>query len=455
MTTAPDRNQRGLVRAFLSGVIGEDPSREGLRETPERVVKAWAFEWGWGYTQDPARVLKTFEDGAAKYDEMIIVSGLPVYSHCTIASTFIETPRGRLPIQDLKHGDWIYTVEPSTMELSLVRCQHPRITQRKAQLVRVITDNDTIICTPEHRFLSTEGEWIEAKDLRNGIRLCSLYKGTMRAGKGDLYYPTLLAGRWTRHADGLTIKGPSSDGHIAEHRFVAYQTGQELAGTRMSIVHHEDEQIWNNEPENLHTVSVSEHNRLHQRTQKLAHNAVRKAAAALASGRKEVREKRSASVKKSWELRRNHIVLGVDAVERREDVWCMTVPKTHTFFANGIASHNCEHHIAPFWGEAHIGYIPDGRIVGLSKLGHLVNIYARRLQVQERLTTQIVDALEEHLKPRGCGVIIKCRHLCMESRGLRAPGTITITSALRGVMLTNESARAEFLSLKSRATGPL
>jgi len=194
MTTAPDK--WGLVRAFLAGVIGEDPSREGLHETPERVVKAWAFEWGWGYTQDPARVLKTFEDGAAKYDEMIVVSGLPVYSHC-------------------------------------------------------------------------------------------------------------------------------------------------------------------------------------------------------------------------------------------------------------------EHHIAPFWGEAHIGYIPDGRIVGLSKLGHLVNIYARRLQVQERLTTQIVDALEEHLRPRGCGVILRCRHLCMESRGLRAPGAITITSALRGVMLSNESARAEFLSLKSRASGPL
>lgn len=108
---------------------------------------------------------------------------------------------------------------------------------------------------------------------------------------------------------------------------------------------------------------------------------------------------------------------------------------------------HCEHHIAPFFGEAIVAYVPDGRIVGLSKLARLADIFARRLQVQERLTVQIADALMEHLKPKGVGVILKCRHLCMESRGIQKPGTTTVTSAMRGVMFDNPGARTEMLTL--------
>lgn len=107
---------------------------------------------------------------------------------------------------------------------------------------------------------------------------------------------------------------------------------------------------------------------------------------------------------------------------------------------------HCEHHMAPFFGTATIGYIPDGKIVGLSKLSRLLDCFAARLQVQERLTTQVADALMTHLAPKGCGVIINARHLCMESRGVCKQGHSTTTSALRGVMFTGEP-RAEFLSL--------
>lgn len=106
----------------------------------------------------------------------------------------------------------------------------------------------------------------------------------------------------------------------------------------------------------------------------------------------------------------------------------------------------CEHHMAAIFGTATIAYIPDGKIVGLSKLSRLADIFARRLQVQERLTAQIADSLWEELKPKGVGVILRCRHLCMESRGLCQQGHHTITSALRGVMATGEP-RAEFLEL--------
>lgn len=114
----------------------------------------------------------------------------------------------------------------------------------------------------------------------------------------------------------------------------------------------------------------------------------------------------------------------------------------------------CEHHLAPFFGVAHIGYIPNAsepKIVGLSKLARLVDIFARRLQVQERLTQEIAQALQEHLQPIGVGVVIRCRHLCMESRGIQKIGTTTYTSALRGGIKEDARARSEFLQFVNSA----
>jgi len=108
----------------------------------------------------------------------------------------------------------------------------------------------------------------------------------------------------------------------------------------------------------------------------------------------------------------------------------------------------CEHHLVPFTGVAHVGYIPavEGRITGLSKLARLVDVFAKRPQVQERLTTQVADALVEHLRPRGVIVVIECEHLCMTMRGVRKPGSKTVTSAVRGA-LRNPATRAEAMSL--------
>jgi GTP cyclohydrolase I len=108
----------------------------------------------------------------------------------------------------------------------------------------------------------------------------------------------------------------------------------------------------------------------------------------------------------------------------------------------------CEHHLLPFTGVAHVGYIPSdtGRITGLSKLARLVDVYARRLQLQERLTTQVADSLVEYLRPRGVIVVIEAEHLCMTVRGVRKPGSRTITSAVRGV-LHAPATRAEAMSL--------
>lgn len=111
----------------------------------------------------------------------------------------------------------------------------------------------------------------------------------------------------------------------------------------------------------------------------------------------------------------------------------------------------CEHHMLPFFGVAHVGYIPKGRVIGLSKIARIVNMFAQRFQVQERLTREIAESLMEHLDPRAVGVVIRCRHMCMEMRGVQKPGTITYTSHLQGDFLNEPEARAEFMKFVEMA----
>jgi GTP cyclohydrolase I len=107
----------------------------------------------------------------------------------------------------------------------------------------------------------------------------------------------------------------------------------------------------------------------------------------------------------------------------------------------------CEHHLLPFFGKCHVAYIPNKKVVGLSKIARLVNMYARRLQIQERLTSQIAKTLEETLNPQGVGVIIEARHLCMVMRGVEKQNSAAVTSAMLGVFRENKETRDEFLSL--------
>lgn len=107
----------------------------------------------------------------------------------------------------------------------------------------------------------------------------------------------------------------------------------------------------------------------------------------------------------------------------------------------------CEHHFLPFHGVAHVGYIPNGRVVGLSKLARAVEILARRPQLQERLSSQLADVIMETMAPQGVAVVISAEHLCMTMRGIRKPGSLTVTSAMRGVFQRGSATRAEFMSL--------
>lgn len=107
----------------------------------------------------------------------------------------------------------------------------------------------------------------------------------------------------------------------------------------------------------------------------------------------------------------------------------------------------CEHHMAPILGRVHVAYLPSDRVVGISKLSRIVRVFARRLQVQEKMTAQVADAIAEHLRPRGVAVVVEAEHLCMTTRGVNEHGTIMVTSAMRGVFRDNAEARAEVLAL--------
>ena len=113
----------------------------------------------------------------------------------------------------------------------------------------------------------------------------------------------------------------------------------------------------------------------------------------------------------------------------------------------------CEHHLLPFFGKAHVAYVPNGRVIGLSKVPRVVDVFARRLQVQERLTTEIADAIQEAIDPQGVAVILEAQHLCMMMRGVEKQHSATVTSAMRGVFKTQVQTRNEFLSLVKRGSG--
>ena len=112
----------------------------------------------------------------------------------------------------------------------------------------------------------------------------------------------------------------------------------------------------------------------------------------------------------------------------------------------------CEHHLLPFYGKCHVAYIPNDRVVGLSKIPRLVEVFSRRLQVQERLTVQIAETLQEKLNPQGVAVVIEARHLCMMMRGVETPNAVAVTSSMHGVFLNQQKTREEFLTLIRRGS---
>ena len=130
----------------------------------------------------------------------------------------------------------------------------------------------------------------------------------------------------------------------------------------------------------------------------------------------------------------------------KEDAKDMVIVRDIEFFSL------CEHHLIPFFGKAHVGYIPDGKVIGLSKIPRIIDMFSRRLQVQERLTSQIADAVNNVLDPKGVAVVMEGQHMCMQMRGVQKQNSYTSTSAMHGKFRTSAETRSEFLSIISRQT---
>jgi GTP cyclohydrolase I len=344
----------GLVEQVLR-LLGEDPGREGLVRTPDRVARSLRSLTD-GYRTDAREAIgqALFEDD---YDEVVVVRDIPFYSLCLPADQRVDAIDGPRPAGRVGVGDRLLTLAGGQIGTTEVAA----VTRRWARcLVRVQTARGGWLSTPDHPFATPEG-WVEAQDLAG--RLVEWADPDRGRPAPALAAPAARA-----------VGDPAWE---ARHGFPA-----------------------------AHTTSLQQ---------------------------------------SEWVPVREVEV--VEATREPFEVCAFTCHPHPTFLVGGHLAHNCEHHLLPFFGAAHVAYLPRGRVVGLSKIPRLVDVFAHRLQLQERMTRQIAEGLEEVTQPAGVAVVVEARHLCMEMRGVEKPGSQTVTSCMLGCFRDDARSRAEVLQL--------
>ena len=496
------------VRELLIA-IGEDPEREGLKDTPARVARSYA-EMTAGLDQVAEDVLSTtFDIG---HDEMVLVKDIEVWSLCVPSRQTVNAVGGRKRALEVRVGDRLWTLVNGKAEQTEVTAVS---SHQVRELVEVVTERGSFQVTPDHPLATPEG-WCEAKDLRGRFvewtaarKLCRtrpeltfgyefgyMMGALCSDGTVGKNYVSLVvneeefAKKFARSVEVATGFTPSLEAVSRPSGF----TGLDTPGHRVRVVssyladlvrqyvggdaNHQRQRFPRVVLRDLATFEgfvdgyVDGDGYRVKPTARMivSHNTPFLEDLAVAIGARftpKTGRQSALYVADSWyrkhgfaaENHRTDLIesewVKVQEVRRVRaegkkpcTVYSFTCSPHPTFLINGHLSHNCEHHLVPFTGVAHVGYIPnaDGRITGLSKLARLVDVYAKRPQVQERLTTQIAESMVELLKPRGVIVVIECEHLCMTMRGVRKPGAKTITSAVRG-QLRNPVTRAEAMSL--------
>lgn len=441
-------NKKNVVSKMIQ-IMGDDPNREGLLDTPKRVIKAWEELFS-GYKESPQKILSSQFSEKIPQEGFIYLKNIEFFSTCVAGSTFVETPKGRIPIERLKDGEWIYCWDEDEDKITVAKARNPRVTGIKQQLWRIVSDKDTILCTGTHKFLTYNRGWVEAYSLMAGDHIVALNKGNQMQKGGCR--STLV---WTGKQKA-----------VMEHRYIYEQIHGNI--TRGYHIHHRDHNFNNNDPENLQCLSGSVHSRNHRihengctgfahfTEQQRKDMREKQIEGIIRSQTEDVRKKRSKSVKKYWDgltpeqkADRNHCVLLVEKTDWWEDVWCMDVPHYHNFVANGMVVHNCEHHLLPFYGKAHIGYIPapGGKVVGISKIARLLNCFAKRLQIQERIAEQITSSMMEELGCLGAICIIEAKHLCIACRGVEKQDSIMGCCSIKGIFYKDTDAKMEAIHL--------
>ncbi len=503
----------GVERAVrdLLVAVGEDPDRDGLRRTPERVARAYAEQFA-GLYVDPSDVLQTtFDEG---HEEMVLVKDIEMYSTCVPSNQTVNAVGGRTRARDVAVGDRLWTLVDGRSEQTAVSA----ISSRKARaLVEVTTDRGRFVVTPDHPLATPEG-WQEARDVSGSYLewtpARSLSRGRWRPTPGyDLGYVigTVCADATVgprsvslvvndveyakKFAESLR-RAFGVDARIEPVERSSGYLGRPVAGFRVRVVssyladlmrqyvggdaHHQRQRfprvVLHDEATfagflDGYVDGDGGRSRTSPGRTVVSANVPFLADLSQMIGARFTPSVGRAShlwIADSW-LRRHGFPQETHRTDLIESEWVkvesvrpvaadgakpytvysFTCEPHPTFLVAGHLTHNCEHHLVPFHGVAHVGYIPneDGRITGLSKLARLVDLYAKRPQVQERLTSEIADALVRRLEPRGAIVVVEAEHLCMSMRGIRKPGARTVTSAVRGMFQYQPATRAEAMSL--------
>ena len=500
--------------------IGENPNREGLEKTPERIAKSFLKIFG-GYSQTTPNILTKFD--GENYYEMIICKDIDFYSTCVPCDQYINSINGAKRAREIKVGNQLWTSKNGIPVATTVS----QITTHTApKIVKITLENNiSIRVTSDHPIKCPCG-WIEANDLQIGDQVEFINPKSLSKKEYPLHLNYHL---------GYVIGAIASDGSIQDNRRISLEVNEESLAKKYKIalekafnidvkiqsiqkpsgflkkkiqqfrIRFVSSQIANRIsmflelPKNLGSKSKTQSfkfpkivltsKRLMQgfldgyidgdgcRKGKSGGNIILSSNRFFLEELAEILETKIMKtqtssvgciyVSKKWYkpgwynkhgFQQQEISLNIgessfkkvkkiEKIIQKTKVYSFKCSPYPTFLISGILTHNCEHHMQPFFGKISIGYIPDKKIVGISKLPRIVELFSRRLQNQERLTTQIADTLNKLLKPKGVGVVVRAQHLCMMARGVEKQNTIMITSSCKGLFKNNSKTRDEFLRL--------
>ena len=526
----------GLIRDLLHR-LGEDPEREGLQRTPERVERALRFLTQ-GYREDLERLFAQARF-VEQYDEMVLVKDIDFASLCVHGKTLIAGEEGAVFAQDVRPGMKLLTINPASRHLVTTEVVATSESKHRERFRILLSNNRELLVSGEHPVFTLERGFTEARAIRRGNtvlatrtkKLCrpryqpklgyslGYTLGTF-ASDGSLdgdrrvrleVNERAFTERFARHlgeAFGIfpeiqAIRKPSGFLHreIDQYRvrvcssFLADLFKEMLGGDTHSKKFEFPELVLHNREtmqgflDGYIEGDGHESNGGARRYHRVYGHVIRSANRPFLQRLSEVLNTSigtedghgTATVfvsrrwfeprKTSWRwypgfkevpresLLQTHLgriqteLLQVKAIQKEKatlksyTLYNFECRPHHSYLANGVLVANCEHHMLPFFGRCHVAYIPDGKILGLSKIPRLVDILSRRLQVQERLTCQIAEAIKSRLQPKGVGVVMEAQHLCTVIRGVQKQNTKMVTSSMLGIFRSDPKTRTEFLSL--------
>ncbi len=501
--------------------LGEDPSREGLERTPERVAKALRYFTA-GYRQDVDEVLNAalFTE---EYDEMVVVKDIDFYSLCVPSKQLVNAVGGAKPAREVRVGDLLWTLDRGHLRQTRVSCVTSRPTRA---IVEVHTTGGRFEVTPDHPVKADVG-WREAQELKPGQEVEWIDPGSLRrtALSPQPGYPL-----------GYVLGAVASDGSVQDRRRIglvvkdrrfAEQFSESLAEAFATVAPVVEAvrvpSSFPGRPVPMHRVRVVSSDvgdklcrwlgipgtgsrsktrafrfpRVVTSSREMMQgfldgygdgdgHAVGSGGRFIVSANREFLAELGQYlgtavadsghgcfrlyVSSGWDQAgwygrhgfhresdfyvpfdsTHATVVGVRRLpeaKKPHTVHSITCEPYPTFLVAGHLTHNCEHHLLPFFGKCHVAYMPSRKIVGLSKIPRLVEMFSRRLQVQERLTTQIATTLNEVLQPRGVAVVMEALHMCMLMRGVEKQNSKAVTSAMLGAFRERPETRAEFMEL--------